>query len=268
MFDISLTTPELELRHVTEADLARLTEILPDDVEQNPSSTTYDGLDSSRNRAAVVHQDYWRARGAWRPESWALSFAVFHHGELVGKQGLEGDDFPTLRTVDSFSFLTGAARGRGWGKQTRAAVLTLAFVRSMPSSRSRRPGQTITHRWVSPEPSGLSRTASRLTDAATAQERWPTCGLPAKPGWHLAGRNRWRSPESMSAWCTSAFTEPLTAPKCRHTHISGDRAPGAWGRCRRRLRTCGDLGAAGGRRRAAPAACASRSGSGRGVCRG
>jgi RimJ/RimL family protein N-acetyltransferase len=33
----------------------------------------------------------------------------------------------TLRTVDSSSFLTGAVRGRGLGKQMRAAVLTLAF---------------------------------------------------------------------------------------------------------------------------------------------
>jgi RimJ/RimL family protein N-acetyltransferase len=45
----------------------------------------------------------------------------------VGYQGLEGDDFSTLRTVDSSSFLTGAARGLGLGKQMRAAVLTLAF---------------------------------------------------------------------------------------------------------------------------------------------
>ena len=129
MFNLRLKTPQLELRHLTEADLAALADILPDDVEQNPESTTYDGLDAAKNRGAVVHQDYWRALGSWRPESWALNFGVFRGGELVGNQGLEGDDFPALRTVDSFSFLTPAARGRGWGKQMRAAVLTLAFGR-------------------------------------------------------------------------------------------------------------------------------------------
>ena len=37
------------------------------------------------------------------------------------------DSFPTLRTVDSSSFLVTKARGRGLGKQMRAAVLALAF---------------------------------------------------------------------------------------------------------------------------------------------
>ncbi len=127
MFDIRLTTPDLELRHLTEADLAPLAAIIPADAEQDPALTTYDGLDPTGNRAAAVYQDYWRARAGWRPESWALGFGVFEGGELLGFQGLEGDDSATLRTVDSSSFLTGAARGRGLGKQMRAAVMALAF---------------------------------------------------------------------------------------------------------------------------------------------
>src|SRR4051794_34904261 len=127
LFDLHLTTSDLVLRHLTEADLGRLAELLPDDMEQNPASTTYAGLDQSSNRAAVVHQDYWRARGSWRPESWELDFAVFRGDELIGWQALEGDDFPHLRTVDSASWLAVAARGQGLGKQMRAAVLALAF---------------------------------------------------------------------------------------------------------------------------------------------
>jgi len=127
MFDIQLSTPELELRHLTEADLASLSNVIPDDAEQNPSSTTYAGLDGRQNAGEVVPQDYWRARGSWRPESWALSFGVFRDGDLLGYQGLEGDDFVKLRTVDSSSFLAAPVRGRGWGKQMRAAVLALAF---------------------------------------------------------------------------------------------------------------------------------------------
>src|SRR6476620_514471 len=127
MFDLRLTTPDLHLRHLVEADLESLAAILPDDAEQDPSATSYPAIDGDRNRGVVLHQDYWRARGSWRPESWALSFGVFRDGELVGYQGLEGDDFARLRTVDSSSFLTPAARGQGFGKQMRAAVLTLAF---------------------------------------------------------------------------------------------------------------------------------------------
>jgi len=52
---------------------------------------------------------------------------VFREGALLGHQGLEGDDFKTLRTVDSSSFLVADVRGQGFGKQMRAAVLALAF---------------------------------------------------------------------------------------------------------------------------------------------
>lgn len=127
MFDVVLTTPDLELRHLREADLPTLAAVLPEDAEQDPSATTYDGLEPSRSRGVVVHQEYWRSRGTWRRESWALSFGVFLDGELVGNQGLEGDDFAALRTVDSHSFLAPHVRGRGLGKQARAAVLALAF---------------------------------------------------------------------------------------------------------------------------------------------
>jgi RimJ/RimL family protein N-acetyltransferase len=127
MFDIRLATADLELRHLTEADLGTLAAILPPDVEQDPAATAYPGLDDARNRGVVVHQGYWHGRGTWTPESWALSFGVFGDGALLGYQGLEGDDFARLRTVDSSSFLVPGARGRGLGKQMRAAVLSLAF---------------------------------------------------------------------------------------------------------------------------------------------
>lgn len=127
MFDIRLNTPDLQLRHLTEVDLGSLAAILPEDAEQDPSLTTYHGLDPAVNRRVRVYQGYWRALGSWRPQSWVMAFGVFHNDELVGYQGLEGDDFATLRTVDSSSFLAESVRGRGFGKQMRAAVLTLAF---------------------------------------------------------------------------------------------------------------------------------------------
>ena len=127
MFDLRLTTDDLQLRHLTEADLGPMAAVLPDDLEQDPAATRYPGLDGDTNRRVEVHQEYWRALGTWRPESWALSFAVFRDGELIGQQGLEGNDFLALRTVDSSSFLIPAMRGRGLGKQMRAAVLALAF---------------------------------------------------------------------------------------------------------------------------------------------
>jgi len=170
MFDLRLTTPDLELRHLIETDLSPLADIIPEDAEQDPSSTTYPGIDPARARGIVAHQDYWRARGNWRPESWALSFGVFRKGELLGYQGLEGDDFATLRTVDSSSFLTQAARGKGFGKQMRAAVLTLAF--GALGARF-----AITSAWSDNYASlGVSRAVGYMDNGVTAQRRGETAG--------------------------------------------------------------------------------------------
>lgn len=124
---IRLRTADLDLRVMTEADLPTLWELLPDDVEMNPHATTYAGLDDRANRRAVLAQGYWRALGVWSPDDWALPFVVRSGGEVVGAQWLEGPDWRADRTVDSSSWLVAPARGRGLGKQMRAAVLALAF---------------------------------------------------------------------------------------------------------------------------------------------
>lgn len=124
---LTLHTPDLELRPVTEADLPALSAQLSDDLEMDPTATRYAGLSDTENRAVALHQGYWRSVGGWRPESWALPFAIRHGDALVGSQTLEGEDFLRLRTVDSASWLTPDARGRGWGVQARAAILALAF---------------------------------------------------------------------------------------------------------------------------------------------
>jgi RimJ/RimL family protein N-acetyltransferase len=47
--------------------------------------------------------------------------------EVVGQQAITAADFPTLKTVNSFSVLRLRDQGRGLGKEMRAAVLHLAF---------------------------------------------------------------------------------------------------------------------------------------------
>jgi RimJ/RimL family protein N-acetyltransferase len=124
---IRLRTADLDLRVMTEADLAGLCALLPDDLSINPHATTYAGLDDRANRRAVLVQGYWRALGLWSPDDWALPFVVRSAGEVVGAQWLEGPDWRADHVVDSSSWLVPAARGRGLGKQMRAAVLALAF---------------------------------------------------------------------------------------------------------------------------------------------
>jgi len=127
LLDLRLRTADLELRPMTEADLTQLADELPDDLEQDPASTTYDVASPHVGRGIVVHQTYWKHYGSWRPEAWRLNFVVRQGGDMIGVQELEGNNFPTLRTVDTSSYLVTAARARGLGKQMRAVVLALAF---------------------------------------------------------------------------------------------------------------------------------------------
>jgi RimJ/RimL family protein N-acetyltransferase len=126
LFGLVLRSGDLELRPMRESDLVEAAAVLPDDVELNPAATRFD-VDEPRQRALVVHQEYWRYYGTWTPESWRLSFAVRLDGDLVGLQELEATDFPVLRTVDTASWLVPAVRGSGVGKRMRRAVLALAF---------------------------------------------------------------------------------------------------------------------------------------------
>ena len=127
VFDLRLRTADLELRPMTEADLTQLADELPDDLEQDPASTTYDVADARVRRGIIVHQGYWKYYGSWRPEAWRLNFVVRQGGQLIGVQELEGNEFLSLRTVDTSSYLVAAVRGQGLGKRMRAAVLALAF---------------------------------------------------------------------------------------------------------------------------------------------
>ena len=127
LFDLRLTTPDLQLQPMTEADLGEVADAITDDLEIDPNSQTFPGLTGEQQRRVTSAQTYWRALGEWSVDSWKIVFSVRHDGVLIGSQALEGDDFVRLRTVDSWSWLAGDARGQGWGKQMRRAVLTLAF---------------------------------------------------------------------------------------------------------------------------------------------
>jgi RimJ/RimL family protein N-acetyltransferase len=127
LFDLRLRTPDLDLRPMSEADLTQLADELPDDLEPDPAATTYDAAGVRVGRGIVVHQTYWKHYGTWRPEAWRLNFVVRRGDEVIGVQELEGNDFLSLRTVDTSSYLVSTARGRGLGKAMRAAVLALAF---------------------------------------------------------------------------------------------------------------------------------------------
>lgn len=138
LFDLRLAGPRLTLRPMRESDLDLAAERLPEDLEMNPARIRFDGLGERVGRGLSRHQEYWTAYGSWRPAAWRLNFVVtvraggagagLDDGEVIGVQELEGvDSFLTLRTVDTSSYLIRSARGLGYGKEMRRAVLALAF---------------------------------------------------------------------------------------------------------------------------------------------
>ena len=189
LFDLRLRTADLELRPMTEADLTQLADELPDDLEQDPAATTYDVGSARERRGIVVHQSYWKHYGSWRPEAWRLNFVVRHEGQLIGVQELEGNDFLTLRTVDTSSYLVASARGRGLGKRMRAAVLALAFgpleaEAAITSAWHDNHASLGVSRALGYQPNGESRMAREggsgvdvLTHLLLKREAWLTSGL-------------------------------------------------------------------------------------------
>jgi RimJ/RimL family protein N-acetyltransferase len=127
LFDLRLRHGPVLLRPVTDGDLPALGALLPGDLDLDPRVERFPALDDRRDRQRLLAQGVWRSRGTWSTESWCLDLGVAVDGELVGVQALEGDAFPKLRTVDSFSWLSTSARGRGLGVAMRTAALGLAF---------------------------------------------------------------------------------------------------------------------------------------------
>lgn len=127
LFDLRLRTQDLLLRPTAEQQALDLAAVVPDDLEQDPRAVSYAGAPRANNRQNIVLQGIWHSWGTWSPQEWNLPFAAYHGSDLVGFQTLEGSDFVATRTVDTASWLVPDARGRGWGKQMRRAVLGLAF---------------------------------------------------------------------------------------------------------------------------------------------
>jgi RimJ/RimL family protein N-acetyltransferase len=181
-YDLRLTCGDVALRGVSDADLEPLLASLPDDLEHDPRSERFAQLDDISDRRRIFAADIWKHRGAWSPTAWCLDLVVEAEGEPVGVQALEGDDFPTLRTVDSFSWLATRVRGRGLANQMRACILTLAFehlgaVAAVSSARTDNPASLAVSRRLGYVDNGLSRTdtptgVTELQHVRLTRDRW------------------------------------------------------------------------------------------------
>ncbi|OAH50384.1 GNAT family N-acetyltransferase [Microbacterium oleivorans] len=129
LFELSIGTPNLTLRPVRDVDLPGLVQAAADgvhDPERMPFGvpwTDADPADLPRNLAEYQ----WSLRTRVNPAHWTVAFAVHANGRVVGSQDLSAYTFADRRTVNTGSWLTRSAQGRGWGTEMRAALLMFAF---------------------------------------------------------------------------------------------------------------------------------------------
>ncbi len=189
-FDLRIRCGEVLLRGLTDADLEVLESVLPDDLEMNPANETFPTLPPDVDRRRQLAADVWKHRGTWSPGSWCLDLAVEVDGRVCGVQALEGEQFPLLRTVDSFSWLSSEMRGRGLASLMRTGVLALAFDHlgaevAVSSARTdNAPSLAVSYR-LGYVDNGLSRTntpsgASELQHVRLTREAWRASGRTAE----------------------------------------------------------------------------------------
>jgi RimJ/RimL family protein N-acetyltransferase len=129
LFDLSIKTPLLELQYTNDDLLQELTTVATDVIPPgrqpfDGDATFYDVTPAGRRRWIAGQ---WNARSRTSPSWWVLVFAVIIDGRAVGTQEMTASEFPRLRTVSTFSWLTRTHQGRGFGKEMRQAILHLAF---------------------------------------------------------------------------------------------------------------------------------------------
>ena len=127
LFELRILCHDVSLQALCEDDVAELAALLPEDAEHNPQAKFFSGLDLAANRRQWLLRSYWLSWGTWSVKRWELLFGIRWRGQLVGLQSLEADNFVSLRTVDSSSWLVAGQRGSGVGTIARSAVLSLAF---------------------------------------------------------------------------------------------------------------------------------------------
>lgn len=129
LFGLRITTPSLELRTPTDADLAALVELVKDGIH-DPATMPFtnewtDEASPDRERNSLRY--WWHCRSSFSATAWDLPFAVVRDGEMLGVQNLLAKDFPSLRVAQTGSWLGRAHHGQGVGKEMRRAVLHFAF---------------------------------------------------------------------------------------------------------------------------------------------
>lgn len=125
LFDLVVRTPLLELRIPREAELVTLIQQTTSDIYIRTGFMPFH-VDWTGNFQESM-KFFWGAWASWSIDNWNLTLVPFIDGEPLGNQGMQGQNFKTVRAVSTGSYLLPQAQGKGLGTEMRAAALHLAF---------------------------------------------------------------------------------------------------------------------------------------------
>lgn len=129
--NVAVATPRIVLAGATDELLERLVPVVRAGVVTPGGPPPFDDpmslYDDSPEREWNWLRRVWSGRSKVSDDFWRLYFVIVADGEPVGMQDLLGIDFAAVGTVTTFSWLAPGVRGRGLGKESRAAILHLAF---------------------------------------------------------------------------------------------------------------------------------------------
>ena len=129
LFELTIQTPRIVLRYPTDDLLPGLTAAAAAGIhppEDMPFSIPWTRKPPGEFERGIC-QFVWSRRATHTVDNWGLPFIVVEKGTPIGIQERSATNYPTVRTVETGSWLTNRAQGRGIGKEMRAAVLHLAF---------------------------------------------------------------------------------------------------------------------------------------------
>ena len=126
---LRVTAGPLELRGLTDEDVATLVDVVLDGVH-DPVRTPFIVPWTDAPAAELptrFAQYHWRTRAEFSPASWVLNLGVWHEGELIGVQGLTTSSYLVTRSAETGSWIGRRHHGRGIGTAMRQAMCAFAF---------------------------------------------------------------------------------------------------------------------------------------------
>jgi RimJ/RimL family protein N-acetyltransferase len=128
-YALRVTSSDLELRVVRDHDIPELVALAQDGIHDPADMPFFFPWTAAPPAELPINmaRHYWTSRAANTREKWSLECTVRRHGELLGVQAIDTNDFLVTRTGETGSWLARRFQGQGIGTRMRTVMCILAF---------------------------------------------------------------------------------------------------------------------------------------------